>query len=148
MARTISSATAGPINLQPADNPLTITTTGSVGATGSGLDAIDGSSNITWTIGNAGTVTSASGYGIRLFGAGTVSSSGSISGVDGVVVRGGGSVTNLAGGLISGFGALGQSAGSGSGVYITGGQGTVSNYGTISGNAYGVSLGRGGMVTN
>src|SRR5690242_10802098 len=105
MATTISSAMVGPINLQPTDNPLTITSTGSVGATGSGLDAIDGSAGITWTISNAGAVTSASGYGIRLYGAGTVGNSGTISGIDGVVVRGGGSVTNSAGGSISGFGA-------------------------------------------
>jgi len=95
MARTISSATVGPINLQSTDNPLTITTTGSVGSNGSGVDAIDGSATTAWTISNVGTVTAAGGYGIRLSGAGTISNSGSISGVDGVVVGGGGSVIGM-----------------------------------------------------
>src|SRR5262249_10651023 len=111
MARTISRATVGPINLQSTDNPLTITTTGSVGSTGSGVDAIDGSSSTTWTISNAGTVASAGGYGIRLFGAGTISNAGSLSGVDGVVVGGGGSVTDSAGGALSGFGRDGELGG-------------------------------------
>jgi hypothetical protein len=38
MSRTISSNTTGPVVLGPADNPLTITSTGTVTATGSGAN--------------------------------------------------------------------------------------------------------------
>ena len=43
---------------------------------------------------------------------------------------------------------IGRWIGSGSGVYITGGAGTVTNNAAISGVAYGVGLGKGGLVTN
>ena len=41
MSKTISSSTTGPVVLRPTDNPLTITSTGTVTATGSGVDGID-----------------------------------------------------------------------------------------------------------
>jgi len=148
MARTISTFTLGPVTLSTADDPLTITSTGTVMSTGSGFDGIDGGTGTTWTISNAGVVSSSGGYGISLASAGIISNSGSISGVDGVVLHHGGSVTNAAGGSISGSGAIGHGGGSGSGVYITGAAGTLSNNGSISGAAYGVGLGAGGMVTN
>ena len=101
-----------------------------------------------WTITNAGVVSAASGNGVSLASSGIVGNTGSISGNDALVLRAGGSVTNNVGGSISGLGALGAGLGSGAGVYITGAAGTVTNNSTISGVAYGVGLGDGGLVTN
>src|SRR5450755_4954143 len=129
MARTISTKTAGPVVLRPTDNPLTITGTGAVTSTGASQDGIDGATGTTWIIGNAGKVTSSTGYGISLASAGTVSNTGSISGKDGVVLKAGGKVTNAAGGSISASGALGAGEGSGAAIYITGTTGTVTNDG-------------------
>ena len=55
MATTISSSTTGPVVLGTADNPLYITSTGTVTSTGS-ADGIDGGAGTTWTITNAGVV--------------------------------------------------------------------------------------------
>ncbi|MBV9590964.1 MAG: hypothetical protein JO310_15310, partial [Hyphomicrobiales bacterium] len=45
MSRTISSSTTGPVVLNAVtDNPLTLTSTGTVTSTGSGADGIDGGS--------------------------------------------------------------------------------------------------------
>ena len=92
--RTISSPTTGPVVLSAADNPLVITSTGSVNSTGAGSDGIDGPAGTAWSIGNDGTITSSGGLGILLNGGGTVSnglSSGTaalISGnVDGVEIN-------------------------------------------------------------
>ena len=147
MSRTISSSTTGPVVLGTADTPLYITSTGTVTSTGS-ADGIDGGAGTTWTITNAGVVSAASGNGVSLASSGIVGNTGSISGKDALVLRAGGSVTNNAGGSISGLGALGAGLGSGAGVYITGAAGTVTNNSTISGVAYGVGLGHGGLVTN
>ncbi len=81
MAKTVSSATIGPLVLVPGYNPLTITTAGSATAPGIGVDAIDGAAGITWTIGNAGTVSAASGYGVFLAGEGVITNSGLITGI-------------------------------------------------------------------
>ena len=59
MARTISSNTVGPVVLRTVDNPLTITRTGTVTSTGSGVDGIRAASGTTWTITNAGQITDA-----------------------------------------------------------------------------------------
>ena len=147
MSRTISSSTTGPVVLGTADNPLYITSTGRVTSTGS-ADGIDGGAGSTWTITNAGVVSAASGNGVSLASSGVVGNTGSISGKDALVLHAGGSVTNNVGGSISGLGALGAGLGSGAGVYITGAAGTVTNNSTISGVAYGVGLGHGGLVTN
>jgi hypothetical protein len=146
--RTISSSVTGPIALQVRDNPVTITSTGKVTSTGTGNDGIDGPSGTTWTITNAGTVTSAAAYGIRLAGQGTISSSGLMSGRGGVALGAGGSVTNAAGGSIVATGSVGGGLSVGAGIYVTGASGTVANYGSISAGAYGVGLGHGGSVTN
>ena len=92
-------------------------------------DAIDGDSSTAWAISNAGMISSASGYGVFLAGAGS-------------------SVTNNPGGSISGTGPAGFNIISG--VAITGASGTVTNGGTISvsGGGYGVHLAGGGAVTN
>ena len=147
MSTTISSSTTGPVVLGTADNPLYITSTGTVTSTGS-ADGIDGGAGTTWTITNAGVVSAVSGNGVSLASSGIVGNTGSISGKDALVLRAGGSVTNNVGGSISGLGALGAGLGSGAGVYITGAAGTVTNNSTISGVAYGVGLGHGGLVTN
>ena len=117
----------GPLSIQPTDSPLTITASGGVNA--DGADAIDSDSRPAWAISNAGTVSSASGYGVSLAGAGN-------------------SVTNNPGGSISGTGPAGFNIISG--VAITGASGTVTNGGTISvsGGGYGVHLAGGGVVTN
>ena len=140
MSRTISSSTTGPVVLGTADNPLYITSTGTVTSAGS-ADGIDGGAGTTWTITNAGVVSAVSGNGVSLASSGIVGNTGSISGKDAVVLHAGGSVTNNVGGSISGLGALGAGLGSGAGVYITGAAGTVTNQSTISGVAYGVGLG-------
>ncbi|SHM81545.1 beta strand repeat-containing protein [Bradyrhizobium lablabi] len=147
MSKTISSSTTGPVVLGTADNPLYITSTGTVTSTGS-ADGIDGGAGTTWTISNAGVVSASSGNGVSLASSGIVGNTGSISGNDALVLRAGGSVTNDVGGSISGLGALGAGLGFGAGVYITGAAGTVTNRSTISGAAYGVGLGAGGLVTN
>jgi hypothetical protein len=147
MSRTISSSTTGPVVLRTTDNPLSITSTGKVTSTGS-ADGIDGGTGTTWTITNAGVVSAAAGNGVSLASRGIVSNTGSISGKDALVLHAGGTVTNNVGGSISGKGALGAGLGSGTGVYITGAAGTVTNHSTISGAAYGVGFGAGGLVTN
>jgi hypothetical protein len=126
MSRTISGVVAGPVVLQATDNPLTITSTGDVQST---ADAIDGGAGTSWAITNSGKVSSSSGYGVSLAGAGS-------------------SVTNNPGGSISGTGPAGFNFISG--VAITGASGTVTNGGTISvsGGGYGVHLAGGGAVTN
>ena len=148
MSRTISTNTTGPVVLGTADNPLSITSTGTVASAGSGVDGIDGGAGTTWTITNAGKVSSSGGNGVSLAGRGVINNTGSASGKDALVLRAGGSVTNNVGGSISGFGALGAGLGVGAGVYITGATGTVTNHASISGVAYGVGLGHGGLVTN
>ena len=148
MSRTISTGTTGPVILSASDNPVTITSTGTVTSTGS-ADGIDGGTGTTWTIANAGVVSASSaGNGVSLASSGIISNTGSISGKEGLLLRGGGSVTNDVGGSISGLGARTFGFGSGAGVYITGGAGTVTNRGTISGVGYGVAIGAGGLVTN
>jgi hypothetical protein len=129
VSRTINTTINGTLSLVPTDNPLTITASGGVNATATGADAIDGDSSTAWAISNAGKISSASGYGVSLAGAGS-------------------SVTNYAGGSISGTGST--SFNIISGVAITGASGTVTNGGTISvsGGGYGVHLAGGGTVTN
>ncbi|MBN9559573.1 MAG: hypothetical protein J0H14_02450, partial [Alphaproteobacteria bacterium] len=145
--RTISSSTTGPFSLTATDIPLTITGSGTVTSTGSGVDGIDGPSNRAATITNAGKVTSSGGVGISL--------------------TDGGALTNAAGGFIAGltsgiYGAYGPTstvtnAGSitatgsnGAGVYLSGGGGiTNQTGGSISGAYIGITILRGsGRVTN
>ena len=131
MSRTINTTINGPLFLLPTDNPLTITSSGSVisttGTPQSPVDAIDGGAGTSWAITNSGIVSSSFGYGVSLAGAGSsVTNSGSISGTG-----------------PAGFNFI-------SGVAITGASGTVTNAGTISvsGGGYGVHLAGGGAVTN
>ena len=148
MARTISSAINGKLVLATTDNPLTITSSGSVTATASGADAIDGGSGTPWSITNNGAIASSLGYGVYLSGTGSsVFNSGSISGQGAVHLVTGGSVTNYSSGTIKAIGTTGFSAIAG--VQISG-SGTINNYGTISAasTGYGASLDNGGTVTN
>ncbi len=148
MSRTISISMTGPVVLNPStDNPLYITSSGTVTSSGSS-NGVYGGSGATWTVNNAGKVAATGGDGVYLASNGAVSNTGSISGVDAVVLRAGGSVTNNVGGSISSLGKLGSGEGSGSGVFIAGGIGTVTNHAAISGVAYGVGLTQGGLVTN
>ena len=144
MARTISSKTTGPVALATSDNPLSITSTGQITSTGA-ADGIDGAAGTVWTIANSGTISAATGIGVYLAGAGVVNTSGVITGKDGVIVHGG-TVTNT--GSIKAIGAIGGGPWIGAGVFVTGAAGTVSNGGTINGQAYGVAVDAGGMVTN
>ena len=148
MARTISSAISGTLALATSDNPLTITSSGSVTATASGADAIDGGSGTSWSITSYGAIASSLGYGVYLTGTGSsILNSGSISGQGAVHLVTGGSVTNYSSGTIKATGTTGYSAIAG--VQISG-SGAVNNYGTISAasTGYGVSLDNGGTVTN
>ena len=103
MPRTISTSVPGPVTLNPAtDNPLTITSTGTVTSTGVGNDGIDGAAATPppWTVTSSGSVSSASADGIRLSGAADV--------------------TNNAGGSITSAGTHGGGLGVGAALYITG----------------------------
>ena len=94
--------------LGAASNPLFISNTGTVTATGT-ANAISGGSGSVWTITNGGTLSAApTGYGLSLAAAGTVSSSGLITGKDGVLLNAGGSVANS--GSIGGSGRAAAAA--------------------------------------
>jgi hypothetical protein len=172
----ITSSIGGPVNLaNPLADPVLITSTGAVNATGAGVDGIDGTTIATWNITNDGTVSSAAGRGISLAGAGNVSNGptsgtaatisgttdaiqisgagtvtnwGSISGITGVALLAGGSVANNASGSISASGATGSGFSVGAGVSIAHAPGSVTNDGAISGGAYGIAMAAGGSVTN
>ncbi|MBW0001941.1 MAG: VCBS repeat-containing protein [Hyphomicrobiales bacterium] len=128
MAKTINSSVTGPVTLAfPTDNPLTITSTGTVTSTGAGNDGVDGSGGA-WTVGNSGTVSSGSADGFNL--------------------SGGATLTNNLGGVISSAGTVGGGLFVGAALYIRGGKGNVTNNGSISGGGYGAALAGGGSVTN
>jgi hypothetical protein len=143
---TISSAVTGPLSLTATNNPLTITGAGSVKATASGADAIDGGSGVAWSINNSGTVASSQRYAISLHGAGSsIVNSGSISGYAGaggygVDLEAGGTLTNTSTGYITG----GKD-----GIIVNGAAGTINNSGQIvSTFDDGASLFGGGSVIN
>ncbi len=169
MARKISSAIDGPLVLTESDDPLIVTSTGTITSTGANSDGIDGAASTAWIITNEGTVSSAWGRGISLAGAGVLTNFGVISGAGGGFATGGfgllankGSIS--AGGAGSGLGVdfggggvvtngKGASiAGLLKGVEIAGGFGTVVNHGTIRPgpvrDGIGVSLADGGVVAN
>jgi hypothetical protein len=134
--RTISSAITGPLPLAATNNPLTITSAGSITTTASG-DAVSGGSGTIWQIINAGTISGtigSSSAGIYLQSAGsTVQNTGKIYGATaGIWLQDGGDVTNGATGLITATGNYG--------VYIGGGPGVVTNAGTITGGWYAVDF--------
>ncbi len=142
----ISTTTTGPLTLSANNNPVTITSMGSVKATGSGSDAIDGPAGARWSVTNAGTILSSQAYGISLKGAGSsIVNSGTIAGNTaasgyGVALENGGTVSNASSGTISG----GEDA-----IFVYGAAGTITNNGTIS-SSYddGIGLFGGGSVIN
>ena len=86
-----------------------------------------------------------------LNGPATITNSGSISGTEGILLRGGGTITNIAGGAISGL--TGPAIATAAPASTPGppplpGPVTVVNSGTITGATSGISLGGGGSVTN
>jgi hypothetical protein len=64
MSSAISSGTTGPVVLSTASNPLSITGTGAVPSTGSGVNGFNGGTGTTWSI--AGTISSSGGDGVSL----------------------------------------------------------------------------------
>lgn len=168
MGETISTPTYGPVDLSTtAQNPLTITSTGEVIALGPGIDGVDGSALMPWSIVNDGLVMSYGGAGISLRDGGTVINNSAITGgTDGVVLQGaagaitnrgsisssagdgvalfaGGRVSNAVGAMISGYGTLAA------GVFVTGGAATITNSGSIAGpNHLGVLVAAGGSLSN
>jgi glycosyltransferase involved in cell wall biosynthesis len=150
---TIAASYSSGFTLLDGDSPVTVLSTGTVDvASGAALSGPAGvSSDNTWTIDNAGTISSAGGTpadaAIALGALGnpvtngvvTNEAGGVIFGQYGVYIHGPGSVTNLAGGSITGIQA---------GVQFTDAAGTVDNAGTLSGGAAGFPLLMGGSVTN
>jgi hypothetical protein len=152
----INTTINGTLSLAPSNNPVTITASGSVQATATGADAIDGDSSTAWMISNAGTVSSASGFGVNLNGPGSnVSNSGSISGAGGVFLNNEGSVRNTTQGTITATGGSGSPLATVSGIYVTGPSSagmyaiSVTNAGTVNAaDGYGIALGASGSANN
>jgi hypothetical protein len=153
---TIGTIISGTLNLIRSYNPVTITGAGGVKATAALADAIDGNSATAWAISNAGTISSASGYGVNFAGLNSnVSNSGSISGTGGVNLSLDGSVTNTAKGTITATGKMPSSLATISGIYVTGpstaGMSAISvtNAGVVTAaDGYGIGLGASGSVYN
>ncbi len=164
MAGTISLSSTIAVSLNnTADNPLSITSTGTIDAPG-GI-ALDLEAPIVWTVTNDGllAISGAAGAALRLGAAGAIDNEagGSIVGVAyGAFIDGAGSVTNA--GLVQSKGtlgialslaggAVGNEAGAtiagGHGVEIGGAGGTLTNAGLISGYASAAYV-KGGTVTN
>ena len=121
MSLTINTTINGTLSLAPSNNPIAITASGGVAATATLADAIDGDSSTAWMISNAGTISSASGFGLYLNGpSSNLSNSGSISGAGGMFLNNGGSVTNTASGTITATGKMPSSLATISGIYVTG----------------------------
>ncbi|MBV9247810.1 MAG: S-layer family protein [Acetobacteraceae bacterium] len=145
MSGTISSSISGPVDLATIGNPATVEASGTVTSTGTLSGII---STASATLFNFGLISSQSGLGVSLASSGTITNDGSISGDEAIQIRGGGLAQNDATGTITATGTIGHSSGSGAGIFITGGTGSINNAGLIDAAAYGVALGAGGMVTN
>ena len=88
MSLTINTTINGTLSLAPSSNPMALTARGGLKATATGADAIDGDSSTAWMISNAGTISSASGFGLYLNGpSSNLSNSGSISGAGGMFLQ-------------------------------------------------------------
>ena len=155
MSLTIKTTINGTLALVPSNNPVTITGSGGVTATGTMADAIDGlDSGTAWAISNAGTLSSSSGSGVTLAGLNSgVSNSGSISGAGGVNLSNDGSVRNTAQGTITATGGSGSQLATVSGIYVTGPSSggitaiSVTNAGVVNAAyGYGIGLGASGKI--
>jgi hypothetical protein len=143
------SSTAITLTNFSAQNPITITPTGTIAATAAHAIAVDGSGAYAWTIDNQGFIaaTGSAGTGVYLGDGGMVTNQSSAviaanaeTGV-GVLLTGGGSLTNQANGTISAY----------VGVYAEEAAATVVNAGTLAGNSTngaGIVLLAGGLVSN
>ena len=150
MSRVIAVSSSSGITLSGSDNPVTVTKNGAV-VVASGA-ALYGPGGTSWTIDNAGALSSKSDVGVQLgnsTGTGSVDT-GSVTNETGGVTSGGddgvyidantgASVTNSTGGSITS---------SIIGVQIRGVAGIVVNSGAVSGSIYGVYEAAGGSVTN
>ncbi len=172
MARTISAGYVGGIGLAEGDNPLTITSTGSISSTDAA--ALTTAGTVDWVIGNAGTISAGgvtkASIGIQM-NAGTAASAGGtiINELGGVISAGhyginsAKAVTLTNAGVITATAALGNAVrfatgdvantggtiqGGRYGIYLIG-AGTVANTGIIAGaSRSGVSVGAASVVTN
>ena len=172
MARTISAGYVGGIGLAEGDNPLTITSTGSISSTDAA--ALTTARTVDWVIGNAGTISAGgvtkASIGIQM-NAGTAASAGGtiINELGGVISAGhyginsAKAVTLTNAGVITATAALGNAVrfatgdvantggtiqGGRYGIYLIG-AGTVANTGIIAGaSRSGVSVGAASVVTN
>ena len=145
----------------PATNPWPIANDGTIAASGGLGISLAAGGNVS---NGPGALISGGIAGILINGArGAVANAGTIHGLDtgstvvnttlvvsgdGIALVTGGSVTNAVSGSISGAGPRGSGDATGSGVFITGGSGKATNYGSVNGGAYGMALDAGGSVTN
>ena len=174
MARAINGTIDGPLILSltdplalaGSDDPLIITSTGTITSTGL-ADGIDGAAATAWTIFNNGVVSATAGWAIALAGAGFLYNSGVISGgyEGGVEIGGSGVVVNEGwinatgarpsdisimiddDGVVKNQGTIGRIGGGATGVQING-DAVVTNQGSIFGGANCVSIGGIGSVIN
>ncbi|MGC2412099.1 MAG: hypothetical protein WA459_05315 [Stellaceae bacterium] len=152
---SVTNASTGSIESQNTGIAITgssgtVSNLGTVSGSGKGV-SLEGGRVTNGQSGSSGGLISGFFDGVYVFsGVGTVANFGTITAAStggvGVVLYAGGSVTN------GGTGVINASISGGSfGVYIRGGIGTVSNFGTIteaSGSGFGVELAAGGSVTN
>jgi len=145
MSRVIAGGISGPLVLSltdplasgGSDNPLIVTSTGTIT---SPLDGIDGPAGTAWTIFNNGAVSTTDGAGIALAGAGFLYNSGQgsiTSERQGVLINGAGVVANQGSIFAQDIGV-----GLGEGSVIN------TNQGSIRGGPFGVALQNGGSVWN
>ncbi len=166
--KAISGSVAGAIVLNRADNPLSVSASGTITSTGQGVDGVDAPAGDGWAVVNDGMIASSGGLGVAVAGGGvvtngpargaasivgsgaavrieqrpaSVANSGTISATGtGIDMRDGGSVTNR---------ATASLHGDQFGLFITGAPGAVSNDGKITGTErIGVDLAQGGSITN
>ncbi len=167
--KPVTGSVAGPLALGAADNPFSITASGTVTATGPGVDAIGGHADGEWAVVNDGTITSGGGMGVALAGSGTVTngpSRGPAASIIGAAAavrigRGPSAVINSGAIAATNTGVSLQDGGrivnnpkaslrgDQLGVFIAGGPGAVVNGGQITGSErIGVDLAQGGSIGN
>jgi hypothetical protein len=114
-------------------------------------DAIYGAPGSYWILTNRGTIVSAAPYsdGIHLTSGGSVANGVSVSRPGLIAGQGNGVDISGGSGTVTNFGTIDSGVGYPfSGIVISGGSGTVCNFGTIESGEYGIKLTAGGTVTN